>query len=292
VFKEAGGTSEFAIAVADANNDGLLDVFVACFTSPYNVVAMLSNGNGDLVAQTPTGGGGQPWQMVAGDFNGDGNADVAICNTNAGRLAVLLGNGAGGLAAPYFQTVGSFPLAIDAGDIDGDGDLELVTSNYSSGTWTLYENTGTGFGNPRTLLASSSGSCAVLHDRDNDGDLDLSGLDEIDDWIYIFDNQVPATAVTPALRGAVLSLENTPNPFNPSTMIHFELSRPANAVLAVFDAAGAHVATLQQGNLPAGTHNVRWDGTGASGERVGSGVYFCRLEAGGDVVTRKLVLLK
>ena len=292
VYREAGGANEFSLAVADANNDGLQDVFVGCFGSPYNVVVMLSDGNGDLVAQTPTAGGGQPWQMVTGDFNGDGNVDAAICNTNANRLAVLLGDGAGGLAAPYYKTVGTFPLAIDTGDIDGDGDLELVTSNYTTGTWTLYENTGASFANPRTLLASSAGSCAVLHDRDNDGDLDLSGLDEIDDWIYLYDNQLPPTAVTPAPRSAVVSLENSPNPFNPSTVIRFELSRAADVVLAVFDAKGARVATLRRERLSGGAHSVRWDGTDARGGRVASGVYFCRLEAGGDVLTRKLVLLK
>ncbi len=291
VAREAGA-NEFSVAVADANNDGLQDVFVGCFSSPYNIVVMLSDGNGDLVAQTPTAGGGQPWQMVVGDFNGDGNVDAAICNTNQSRLAVLLGDGAGGLAAPYYRTVGLFPLAIDTGDIDGDGDLELVTSNYTAGTWTLYENTGATFANARTLLASTAGSCALLHDRDNDGDLDLSGLDEIDDWIYLYDNDVPVTAVTTAPRAALLSLENSPNPFNPATEIRFELTRTADATLAIFDASGAHVVTLRRGALPAGAHRVRWNGADARGERVGSGVYFCRLDAGEEVLTRKLVLLK
>lgn len=291
VFKEAGA-AEFSVGIADANHDGLLDAFVGCFTSPYNVVVMLSDGNGDLVAQTPVAGGGQPWQMVVGDFNGDGNADAAVCNFGGSRLAVLLGDGAGGLAAPYYKSTGTYPLAIDAGDIDGDGDLEIVTSNYGGGTWTLYENTGATFSNPRTLPASSAGSCAVLHDRDNDGDLDLTGLDEIDDWLYLFDNQLPPTSATPPARAAVLSLENTPNPFNPSTTIRFELARDADALLVVYDASGARVTTLHAGRLPAGTHEARWNGTDARGERVSSGVYFCRLAAGGDVLTRKLVLLK
>lgn len=290
--REAGGANEFSLAVADANNDGLLDVFIGCFGSPYNIVVMLSDGNGDLVPQTPTPGGGQPWQMVVGDFNGDGNVDAAICNSNQNRLAVLNGDGAGGLAAPYFKAVGFFPLAIDAGDIDGDSDLELVTSNYSSATWTVYENTGATFANPRTLLAAAAGSCAVLHDRDNDGDLDLTGLDEIDDWLYLYENQLPPTTVRPSPRATVRSLENSPNPFNPSTAIRFELTREAPAVLSVFDAAGARIVTLHDGKLPAGAHSVRWNGTDARGNGVASGVYFCRLEAGGDVFTRKLVLLK
>jgi hypothetical protein len=292
VLEEAGGAAEFSIGIADANHDGLLDVFVGCFNSPYHIVVMLSDGNGDLLPQTPTPGGGQPWQLVVGDFNGDGDADAAVCNTNQSRLAVLLGDGAGGLAAPYYKSVGTFPLAIDAGDVDGDGDLELVTSNYSSGSWTLYENTGASFGNARTLPASSAGSCAVLHDRDNDGDVDLTGLDEEDDWLYFYDNEVAPTAVPPPARGVVLSLENSPNPFNPATAIRFELARAADVVLAVYDASGARVATLVDARLPAGRHRARWNGADGRGARVASGVYFCRLEAAGEERTRKLVLLK
>ena len=65
----------------------------------------------------------------------------------------------------------------------------MVTSNFGSATWTLYENAGDGtFINPRTLQASSAGSCAILHDRDNDGDLDMTGIDEKDDLVFLFLN--------------------------------------------------------------------------------------------------------
>ncbi|HEX5133512.1 MAG TPA: FG-GAP-like repeat-containing protein [Candidatus Krumholzibacteria bacterium] len=293
VFREAGGTGEYAIGVADANNDGQLDVFVGCFGTPYPVIPMLSDGNGDLVAQPAVGGGGQPWQLVVGDFNGDHNVDVTLCNTNQTRLAIMYGNGLGGLAAPVYKATGSFPLAIDTGDMDGDGDLEIVTSNYSSGTWTIWQNAGGGnFNTSKTLVASSAGSCAVLHDRDNDGDLDLSGLDEVDDWLYIYDNQLPPTGVRTAPLRVVQRLENSPNPFNPSTVVRFDLTRPASVVLSIFDASGAFVATLAAGNFPAGANDVRWDGMDDHGNRVGSGVYFCRLSAGGENLTRKLVLLK
>jgi flagellar hook assembly protein FlgD len=60
----------------------------------------------------------------------------------------------------------------------------------------------------------------------------------------------------------------------------------------VYDASGGYVATLHQGRLDTGVRSVRWNGTNAGGERVGSGVYFCRLAAGGEVITRQLVLLK
>ncbi len=291
VTTESGSSGEYSIGVADANNDGLLDVIVACYNSPYNVTVMLSDGTGDLLPQTPRSGGGVPWQMAVGDYNGDGNVDVAVCNSTANRMGVLMGDGAGGLAAVQTYLTGGFPLAIDAGDIDGDGDLELVTSNYSSATWTVYENTGGTFANPVTLNASTAGSCAVLHDRDNDGDLDLTGLDEQDDWIYLYTNPALPTGVASAPRPA-LSVENHPNPFNPSTTIHFRLGSDADVVLAVFDASGAFVATLAAGRYGAGPHDVHWDGADSRGHRVSSGVYFARLTSGGVVATRKMMLLK
>jgi flagellar hook assembly protein FlgD len=62
--------------------------------------------------------------------------------------------------------------------------------------------------------------------------------------------------------------------------------------LAVFDAAGRRVATVVAGERSGGTHEVAWDGTNDAGQRVGAGVYFCRLEAGGRTTTRKLSLLQ
>jgi hypothetical protein len=291
VAKESGGNGETSIAIADANNDGRLDVFCGTFNSPHSIVVLLSDGNGGLTAQPPVGIGGRPWQIVAGDFNGDNNVDVAANNTYEGRMAVLYGNGLGGLASLGTYVTGTYPLAIDAGDIDGDGDLELVSSNYDSGTWTLYENRDGVFMNPRTLNSSSSGSCATLHDRDNDGDLDMTGIDEIDDWLYFFQNEPPVTAVKPAPVSVTL-LQNHPNPFNPTTTIRFELTRPARVELSVFDARGALVTTLASGAYPAGATDIRWNGTDARGRRVGSGVYFYRLVSGSEVLTRKMVLLK
>ena len=153
--------------------------------------------------------------------------------------------------------------------IDGDGDLELVSSCYSSATWTLYENQGGVFLNPRTLDSSSSGSCAVMHDRDNDGDIDLTGFDELDDWIYFYEN-VHVTHTTPSASQVETLLQNHPNLFNPTTTISFELTREAQATLAVYDAAGAFVATIAEARYSAGPHEVRWNGTNTRGTRVAS----------------------
>ena len=87
-------------------------------------------------------------------------------------------------------------------------------------------------------------------------------------------------------------LQNHPNPFNPTTEIHFELERAGRAVVTVYDVDGKHVRTLWNGPAAAGTNRVLWDGRNAAGHGVGTGVYFYRLDAGDVVQTRKMMLLK
>lgn len=292
ITMEGNGSQETACAAADANGDGILDLFVGAYGS-NEMILLLGDGDGGLVFSSKVGAGGSPWMIAAGDVNGDGNVDVVSANAFFNNAAVVLGDGQGGLLPAVTYPVGNFALAIDLGDLDGDGDLDMVTSNYSSGTWTLYENDGTGlFIDQRTFPAASAGSCATLHDRDNDGDLDMTGIDEIDDLIFIFDNSPPLSVEhNEPLPEQVELRQNYPNPFNPTTVIRFTIpavgtSRWGGTVsLQVFDLLGQPVATLVDGMLEAGNHVVSFDATGLS-----SGVYFYRLTAFGATQTRKLIL--
>ena len=290
--KEAGLNGEVCVAVADANNDGLLDVFVTNYSSPYQVVVLLSDGNGGLVPQTPVLAGGHPWLHLAlGDYNNDGNVDAAIEHVFANSMGIFLGNGTGALSAVTVYPTGENPYAITTADIDGDGDLDLVTSNFGTADWTVYENMGGVFVNPRTLYSDRSGSCAVLYDGDNDGDIDFAGFDEIHDWIYFYKNPGVATGITPSLTTTALE-QNHPNPFNPATSIRFELANAADITLAVYNTGGELVARIARGRYAAGPHEVRWNGIDARGTRVASGVYFYRLVGNNIDLTRKMVLLK
>lgn len=89
-----------------------------------------------------------------------------------------------------------------------------------------------------------------------------------------------------AVAAAVLE-QNQPNPFNPVTRVGFNLPRACAVRLTVYNPRGRQVASLIEGDLPAGSHVATWDATGQP-----SGVYFCRLEAPGINETRKMTLLK
>lgn len=86
--------------------------------------------------------------------------------------------------------------------------------------------------------------------------------------------------------------QNYPNPFNAGTTIRFRLDRSGPASLAVYNLLGQRVEVLYQGELAAGQHQVTWDGADRRGRVLASGVYFCRLEAGGRSETRRMVLLR
>jgi len=91
---------------------------------------------------------------------------------------------------------------------------------------------------------------------------------------------------------AVALHQNYPNPFNPSTRIDVLMPKSGRARMTVYDVSGRRVATIFDGVLNAGPHVVSWDGRDSGGRSAASGVYLCRLEACGSVLTRKMVLLR
>jgi len=86
--------------------------------------------------------------------------------------------------------------------------------------------------------------------------------------------------------------QNHPNPFNPTTMINFYLSRPGNVTLAIFDLLGRKVFETTKNNLPMGMSSIIWDGTDSQGQSVSSGIYFYQLKAGDFSETKQMLMLK
>jgi uncharacterized protein YvpB len=104
----------------------------------------------------------------------------------------------------------------------------------------------------------------------------------------------PTTAVVeqPARPSGLALYPNYPNPFNSGTAIRFALERPGEVELTLFDLLGQQVARLARGWLPPGSHAVAWDGRDDRGRWLASGIYLCRLQAGGQLLSRKMVLLR
>ena len=86
--------------------------------------------------------------------------------------------------------------------------------------------------------------------------------------------------------------QNYPNPFNPTTTISYALPEQSTANLTVFDIRGQEIVTLLNTDTSPGNYEVQWKGMDQSGNPVSTGVYFCRLEAGGFSQTIKMVYLR
>jgi beta-glucanase (GH16 family) len=113
------------------------------------------------------------------------------------------------------------------------------------------------------------------------------------DDIY-YDGGTVSAAGDADIAGARWALRpNVPNPFNPSTTVHFQVpDGGGNVVIDVFDIHGRRVRRLADRSFAAGAVSLTWDGSDDAGERVASGVYFCRMTTPDFTQTGKMVLLK
>ena len=84
---------------------------------------------------------------------------------------------------------------------------------------------------------------------------------------------------------------NYPNPFNPSTIIPYQLAASSEVRLEVFNLLGQHIATLVDGERPAGFHTAMWHAVDGAGRAVGAGVYIYRMTVGVESQTGRMVLL-
>ena len=85
---------------------------------------------------------------------------------------------------------------------------------------------------------------------------------------------------------------NYPNPFNPETTISFNVVKDAPVSIDIYNIQGQKVKTLVNNVMTAGTHTVVWRGDNNEGNKVTSGVYFCKMNAGSYTEIKKMVMMK
>jgi hypothetical protein len=94
------------------------------------------------------------------------------------------------------------------------------------------------------------------------------------------------------LSGELLVSSNFPNPFNPSTIIEFELSGGQTILVRIFDSRGSLVREVLNEHLSSGIHRILWDGKNGNGISVASGIYFYCIQTSRMVKTGKMQLLR
>ncbi len=101
------------------------------------------------------------------------------------------------------------------------------------------------------------------------------------------------TAVTDLHMGRATLHPCHPNPFNPATTISYDLPDRVAVTLGIYSPAGKLVKTLVDGEtIEPGRHAVVWNGRNEAGQVVATGVYFCRLDAGGYSEIRRMAVVK
>lgn len=86
--------------------------------------------------------------------------------------------------------------------------------------------------------------------------------------------------------------QNHPNPFNPNTIINFDIRIKANVKIDIYNILGQKLREFEEGELPPGKYSIEWDGTDARGNKLSTGIYFYRIKAGEYEQSKKMMLIK
>ena len=175
------GTYPYAVAAADLDLDGRMDLAVAN-TGDARISIFAGNGDGTFRPGTdyPVGAN---WavSLAVADLNRDGAPDVAASSAFTDDISVLLSKGGGGFASVARYGAGIRPYAITTGDFDGDGKLDLAVANSGStvsvlpGSVSILIGNGDGsFGAAASFAAGHLPTSIATRDFNRDGRLDLA----------------------------------------------------------------------------------------------------------------------
>lgn len=186
----ASGQGLMAIATADLNGDGNLDIVEGGGGTGVGITVMLGSSHGVFGAPTSIAAGcGEANRsginsIALGDVNGDGKVDVVATslddpyNCDENVVAVLLGKGNGTFQTPVYYSTGTTQqsYSIQLADFRGDGKQDIVVSN-GDGSLSVLLNNGKGVYGTASLISGASGSTAgnvVIGDFNHDGKLDIA----------------------------------------------------------------------------------------------------------------------
>ncbi len=170
----AVGNAPVAVAAADFNNDGRLDLAVVNQSSK-TVSILLGNGDGTFQPQQTFSTGALPSAIAVGDFDGNGKLDLAITNQGDNTVTILLGNGDGTFQPQKIFPTGAGPRSVIARDFDRDGKLDLAVANAADNTVSILLGKGDGtFKAPRNFATGTTPVALAAGDLEGGRKLDLA----------------------------------------------------------------------------------------------------------------------
>ena len=171
------------VTVADFNGDGKLDIAATDYANG-NVQIFLGVGDGTFTVgnayATDSGGGPYPGNVVTGDFNQDGNLDLAVVNEETATVGVLFGAGDGTFGQLTNLPISASAYGITAADLNGDGfpDLAVALNTEAGSTVAVFlaKNDNSGTFQPEADVVTGTGrpEYIAFGDLDGDGKLDMA----------------------------------------------------------------------------------------------------------------------
>ncbi|MBZ5573311.1 MAG: VCBS repeat-containing protein, partial [Acidobacteriia bacterium] len=175
------GLEPLVVATADFNQDGKVDAVTANYDAA-TISVLLGNGDGSFKKHVEYATGPFPRHLVVGDFNADGNPDIAVSVLGpveplcaAPTLSVFLGKGDGTFRPRIDYKTGCDPDWVAVGDFNGDGKQDLVTADFLDSTVSVFLGNGDGTFRSRLVQPSETEPNAVAAgDFNGDGKDDLA----------------------------------------------------------------------------------------------------------------------
>ncbi len=310
------GAYNGTVAWGDYDNDGDLDILHSGWVGttagvPSNrITRVYRNDNGSFVDIEAGLLGLKDCSGGWGDYDNDGDLDLLLLGDAGGPASLVYRN----------NTTSANTAPSPPGELTADLDGSQLILNWGSATDSQTPSSSLSYNLRVGTSPGGSEVCSPLSDPVSGyrGVVGLGNAQQNTSWNFTVTGPGPFYWSVQALDGAfagslfateqvagvisglgdgplarrVYLRQNTPNPFNPTTMLSFELAAAGHARLKVYDTAGSLVATLVDERRDAGSHEVIWDGRDNAGRISSAGVYLYRLEVGDFIETKRMTLVK
>jgi len=249
-----------------------------------NISILLGSGDGTFTPAINYSAGRGPESITSGDFDYDGDIDLAVANWVSGNVSVLFN-----LCEKVTTLLIASKCSVNGDEIEVSWTLERF---FNTNEFVIYRKSKdiSDF----TLVETEVIYCGESSYKIVDKDCREGLLYQY--RVYLAHEEGLRTLfTTKEIMVEALRLDlgqNYPNPFNPSTTIYFSISEKSHVTLDIFDVSGRKITRLVDSCPEPGLYKRKWTGCNDKGYMVTSGIYFYKLRSGKKSIIKKMILLR
>jgi hypothetical protein len=210
----AAGTNPVALAAADLNADGNLDLAVVN-AGDSTVDILLGDGYGNFtLSGSPIAVGAGPNTIQAADFNNDGSVDLLTANLSGNTVSLLSNSGNGSFTATATIPAGNGSGSLAAADLNGDGRADLVVTNASDNTVSVFLTAQTTSVSVTNITFAATGShlADAVYSGDSTYDTSTSNMVSLTSYMLATTTTLTASPVSPSVYGQTVTLTASVTP--------------------------------------------------------------------------------